>query len=105
LGSETLAAALGVHVQQSGCPFGAVAEADAVVTGQVGAGLGGGDQVVGGHGVVGVGQANVYKVGAQAAVDLDGLIHGGLYVRIKSGDKVFLGQADAEPLDSAGQGG
>ena len=63
--AEALGAAGLVEVGQAGRPLGAVAEAHAVVAGQVGRGLGRGDDVIGRQGVFGVRQADLDDLGSR----------------------------------------
>jgi hypothetical protein len=64
LGSEALVARLAVHGGEGAGVFRAIAVADTVEAGQVGAGLGGGEDVVGRHGVAGMGERDLLDLGA-----------------------------------------
>jgi len=100
LGAEALGPALGVHVVQAVVLRGAIAVAHAVEAGQVGAGLGRGDDVVGRHRQLHVGQAHFHHLGTEGLVLLDGGLDGGHHGGVTAFAEELLGQADLE----AGQG-
>ena len=77
-----------------------MAEADTFVAGKVGTGLGGGDQIVGRHGIIGMGQRDIYEFGAQPPIGFDGGVHGLLDIGVEPGNEILPGQADPEPLDT-----
>ncbi len=84
--------------------MGAEAVVDPVVACQVAARFGGGDQVIGGHGILGVGQGDVPDRGTHVFVDLQGGTDGLLHFGVEPGAEKFLRQADGQGLDRLVQG-
>ncbi len=101
LGAEPLLPALGVELLQAGDPRGPPAEAHAVVARQVGRGLGGGDEVVGGDAVPGVGQGDLHQRGAQPLVGGQRLAHPRLHLRLQPRAEPLPGHADAQAAGPA----
>ena len=104
LGTEAFATRALVQVLQVFRILAAVAEAHAVETRQVGAGLGRGDHVVGRDGVLHVRQRDVLDGGAELFQLLD---HGHdllANARVQAGTEVLLGQADTQAGERLGQG-
>ena len=63
--------------------------------------LGGGDDVIGGDGVIGVRQGNFHDFRAEFLQLFHGGLHGGVHFRIQPADHVFLRQAEFQALDIA----
>ena len=95
LGPEA-AAARGEVVREHVAVAHGVPVADAVVAGEVGAGLGRGDDVVRREAVVGVGQADVDDLGAGRLEGGDGLPDPRLDARLHAGHEVLARQAEAD---------
>ena len=101
--TEALAAGILVHGDNV-LAFGAKTIAHAVVTGQVGACLGRGDDIVGGQGVLGVGHGDFHHFRPQGPEGVYGLIDGLFHGRIRAGHEILLRQADAQSLDVIDEG-
>src|SRR5882724_9076933 len=97
-GAETGAASFAVHAEESWI-VGAEAVADAVIAGEIRRGFGGGDDVVGGNGVVGVGHANVDEFAAQGFENGDAGFDFGADAGVHAFGEVVFGNADAETFD------
>jgi hypothetical protein len=76
---------------------------DPVVSGEVGAGLRGGNNIIRGQGIFGVGQADIDDLGPAFLEDRHGLRDAPRYLRVQPLSKIFLGQADFHPLHAAGK--
>ncbi len=111
LGAELLATRVVEDIPHA-VGLGARAVADAVEAGQVGGGFGGGEQVIDGQGVFGVGQADRLDDGAVAFEQADGFpdalldfgldaVGGAVTSASAKAMEVFVGHADAQ----AAQGG
>ena len=102
-GPEALGARAGVHVRQVGGLVSPVPETHAVVPRQVGAGLGVGQNVVGGDGVGRVGQRHVnqFRTGLSQGLDCDS--HRGLDLGVHAVHEVFTRHAKLQSLHAAVQ--
>ena len=78
-------------------------KARAIVAGQVGAGLGRGNEVIDGQAVAGVGQTDVDDLRPQRGQIVDSGPHSRLHFRLDALDKVFAGDADAQAANVAGE--
>ena len=87
-----------VHRLQTVGPGRAKGVAHTVVARQVGAGFGGGDDVVAGDGVIGVRQADLAQLAAQLPQPLDSLLHLRTHLGVQAGTEVLLGHADLHSL-------
>ncbi len=105
LGAEAFGAALAVHLGQVFVLRRAMAETHAVEAAQVGAGLGGGDDVVGRNGEFGQRQRDVHQGGAQALDRLEGVAHGGFDIGGQARAEVLARQADAQAFERLRGGG
>ena len=79
----------------------AQAVAHAVVTRQVGRGLGRGDQVIHRQGIVGVRQADRFDLGSQAVQHLDRLADAGFHLGLDAADEIFFRHAHAQAIQIA----
>ena len=73
-----------------------MAEADAVEAREIGAGLGGGDDVVGGDGVAGVGERDGDDDGALGFELIEGGVDSGADFGVQALFKIFGGNADSK---------
>src|SRR5262249_39947680 len=94
-GAKPCAARFSVHTEQSQI-VDAQAVADAVVAGEIGAGFGGGDDVVGGDGVIGVRHADVNQLAAEVLEQLDAFFDFVSDVSVHTLAEVVAGNADAQ---------
>ena len=76
---------------------------DPVEPGQVGRGLGRGDDVIGGHPVLGQGQVHRHDLAAQPLQDGHGRANDPLHLFVQAQGEEFFGQADLETLDLPAQ--
>jgi len=82
-----------------------MAETDPVVAGQVGAGLGRGDDVIGRYPITGMGQGNLHHLGTRLAQGRNAVPYRRLDLGVKSFLKVLAGNPHPQPFDPGGQGG
>ena len=87
-----------IHVGEPGLASLANPVSHPVVTRKVRAGFGCRNQVVGGNGMLGMGQADFVDSAAQPFIDLDALFEAGFHFRIQSRNEVLAGNADAHVL-------
>src|SRR5882724_13201618 len=97
-GAETGAASFAVHAEESWIVC-AEAVADAVIAGEIRRGFGGGDDVVGGDGVIGVGHADVDEFAAEGFEKGDAGFDFGADAGVHAFGEVVFGNADAETFD------
>ena len=101
LGAEAFLAGAAVMVEEIGGVLGAMAVADAVEAGEIGGGLGGGEDVIDGHGVIGVREGDFDDLGAEGFVMLDGAQDGGVYLGVDAVDEILAGHAEADAFEVA----
>ncbi len=99
LGAEAFVAGVAVHGRERVGRRRAVAVADAVEAGQVGAGFCGGDEVVDGDGVPGGGKRNGLDGAAGGLEGGDAGLDGGADFRVEAFGEVLGGDADAQAGD------
>ena len=75
-----------------------------VVAGQVAAGLGRGDEVVGADGIASVGEGDLHDAGPLLGKKVDRVQDLALDPRVQPFDKILFGKADPEPRQSLFQG-
>jgi len=86
-----------VHAEESWI-VGAEAVADAVIAGEIRRGFGGGDDVVGGDGVIGVGHADVDEFAAERFEERDAGFDFGADAGVHAFGEVVLGMPMRRPL-------
>ena len=91
LWTEAFGTRLDVMLHEIGGGGGAVAVADSIEASEVGRGLGGGEDVVGGDACLGVGQADLFDVRAEGFELDDATADCGFDIGMEAIDEVFLG--------------